>query len=49
MGWIKNMWHSGTHLAHNIEHSVVGTVKNAAIALDHAVLEPVAKTVVVPL
>ena len=49
MGWIKDAWHAGTHLAQNIEHSVVGTVKTAAIAVDHAVLEPVAKTVVVPL
>ena len=49
MGWIKDAWHAGTHLAQNIEHSVVGTVKTAAIAVDHAVLEPVTKTVVVPL
>jgi hypothetical protein len=49
MGIFEDAWHSGTHLVHNIEHSVVGTVKNAAIALDHAVLEPVADAVVVPL
>ena len=49
MGRISKAWSSGTHLVHNVEHSVIGTAKNAAITLDHVVLEPVAKTVVVPL
>ena len=49
MGLISRAWNHSTHLMHNVEHAVFGTVNNTVIALDHAVIEPVAKTVVVPL